>query len=230
VNPGKLLASLVLQTALAAGIMATLLFGTAGDWRWPGAWAFLIIFVCCSAFLGAWLIRRDPGLLAARLDRPVQKGQPLWDRIFIIAIIFFWCAWFAAMALDAKRWHVSQVPPLVEVVGGALVVIGLFGVFPVFAANSFAAPVVRVQSEREQHVIDTGPYAWVRHPMYATALLYLIGLPLLLGSWYGLIGTAIIGVAVSIRAIFEERKLENDLPGYAEYKTRVRYRLIPGVW
>jgi protein-S-isoprenylcysteine O-methyltransferase Ste14 len=101
---------------------------------------------------------------------------------------------------------------------------------PVFAANTFAAPVVRIQSERNQRVIDTGPYALVRHPMYAAALLYLVGMPLLLGSWYGLIGTVIFAMGISARAVQEERKLQRELPGYADYITRVRYRLIPGIW
>jgi protein-S-isoprenylcysteine O-methyltransferase Ste14 len=230
VNPGKLIASLFVQTVLSGALMGACLFGGAGDWRWPEAWVFLAIFAGGSVFLGAFLIKRDPGLLAARLDRPVQKGQPLWDRIFLLFFIAFWLAWLVAMGLDAQRWHLSHVPELVEIIGGVLVIVGFAGVMPVFAANSFAAPIVRVQSERKQHVIDTGPYALVRHPMYASAILYLIGMPLLLGSWYGLLGTAFITVSVSIRAIGEERKLARELAGYADYMTRVRYRLIPGVW
>jgi protein-S-isoprenylcysteine O-methyltransferase Ste14 len=150
--------------------------------------------------------------------------------MFLLFFIGIWFAWLVFMGLDAQRWRLSHVPPIVEIIGGLVLIAGFAGVMPVFAANSFAAPVVRVQSERGQHVIDTGPYALVRHPMYAAATLYLIGLPLLLGSWYGLIGTAIIVGGVSIRAIGEERKLARELPGYGNYMTRVRYRLIPGVW
>jgi protein-S-isoprenylcysteine O-methyltransferase Ste14 len=229
-NPGKLLASLVIQTVVAGAIMGALLFWTAKDWHWPEAWVFLIIFMGSSALMGAWLIKRDPGLLAARLNSPVQKGQPLWDRVFMMIVVAGWCVWLAAMALDAKRCHTSHMPVAVETLGALLVIAGLAAVMPVFAVNSFAAPVVRVQSERDQRVIDTGPYALVRHPMYAAAMLYLIGLPLLLGSWYGLIGTVLITLAIAGRAVGEERKLQRELPGYADYMTRVRWRLIPGVW
>jgi protein-S-isoprenylcysteine O-methyltransferase Ste14 len=89
---------------------------------------------------------------------------------------------------------------------------------------------VRIQAERKQRVIDTGPYAFVRHPMYAAALLYLVGMPLLLGSWYGFLLVPVIVAGLAPRAVFEERLLERDLPGYADYMRRVRYRLIPGLW
>ncbi|HEY1836340.1 MAG TPA: isoprenylcysteine carboxylmethyltransferase family protein [Rhizomicrobium sp.] len=210
--------------------MAALLFGPAQTLHWPQAWVFLTIFAAGAAFMGAFLIRRDPGLLSARLNSRLAQGQPLWDRIFMLGAVAGWCAWLALMALDAKRLHPSQMPVGVEVAGALLVIAGFVAVMPVFAANSFAAPVVRVQNEREQRVIDTGPYAYVRHPMYAAAMLYLVGMPLLLGSWYGLIGTALLAVTIAVRAVFEERELKRELPGYTEYTTRVRWRLIPGVW
>ncbi|HLJ51864.1 MAG TPA: isoprenylcysteine carboxylmethyltransferase family protein, partial [Rhizomicrobium sp.] len=130
----------------------------------------------------------------------------------------------------AKRWQTSHVPAAVEVLGGLLILIGFAATVPVFRANSFAAPVVRVQEERGQRVIDSGPYALVRHPMYAAALLYLLGVPLLLGSWYGLIGTALIALGISWRAVKEENVLRHELAGYGEYMTRVRWRLVPYVW
>ncbi|MGA9796644.1 MAG: isoprenylcysteine carboxylmethyltransferase family protein [Rhizomicrobium sp.] len=210
--------------------MAALLFGPAQTLHWPQAWVFLTIFAAGAAFMGAFLIRRDPGLLSARLNSRLAQGQPLWDRIFMLGAVAGWCAWLALMALDAKRLHPSQMPVGVEVAGALLVIAGFAAVMPVFAANTFAAPVVRVQNEREQRVIDTGPYAYVRHPMYAAAMLYLVGMPLLLGSWYGLIGTALLAVTIAVRAVFEERELKRELPGYTEYTTRVRWRVIPGVW
>jgi protein-S-isoprenylcysteine O-methyltransferase Ste14 len=230
VNPLKLLAILVIQTVVWLAIMGALLFWPAQTLHWPQAWVFLTIFAAGAAFMGAFLIRRDPALLAARLNSRLQQGQPLWDRVFMLGAVAGWCAWLALMALDAKRMHASHVPLAAQAIGALLIITGFAAVMPVFAANSFAAPVVRVQTEREQRVIDTGPYALVRHPMYASALLYLIGLPLLLGSWYGLIGTAAIALGISIRAVAEENKLARELPGYADYMTRVRYRLIPGLW
>jgi protein-S-isoprenylcysteine O-methyltransferase Ste14 len=134
------------------------------------------------------------------------------------------------MALDAQAWRTSDMPPLLNVIGCLLVIAGFAATVIVFRVNSFAAPVVRIQSEREQRVIDTGPYALVRHPMYAAGLIYIVGMPLLLGSWYGLLIVPVMIVGIASRAVFEERLLQRDLPGYADYMRRVRYRLIPRLW
>jgi protein-S-isoprenylcysteine O-methyltransferase Ste14 len=226
----KLIVRLVVEASVWLGLMGLLLFSTAGTWRWPQAWAFLGIFAAGSFAFGAWLIRRDPALLASRLGPLVQRGQPLWDRVFLLVFIGVWCGWLALMALDARRWRTSDVPPWLNAVGGALVVAGFAATMLVFRENSFAAPVVRVQAERRQRVVDTGPYALVRHPMYAAAVVYLVGMPLLLGSWYGLLGVPLMVAAMAPRAVLEERLLERELPGYGEYTRRVRYRLFPGVW
>lgn len=226
----KLIIRLITQTSLWLGFMAVLLFWAAGNWRWAQAWAFTAIFVLGSLGFGAWLIRRDPALLASRLNPTPQRGQPLWDQVFLTTFIGLWFAWLVLMALDAQRWHTSDMPLSLNILGGVLIVAGFLATTLVFHANSFAAPVVRVQGERGQHVIDTGPYAFVRHPMYAAALLYLIGIPLLLGSWYGLLIVPFFVAGLAPRAIFEERLLKRDLPGYADYMKRVRYRLIPGLW
>jgi protein-S-isoprenylcysteine O-methyltransferase Ste14 len=226
----KLIIRLIVQTSLWLGFMAVLLFAAAGNWRWAQAWAFTIIFFLGSLAFGAWLIPRDPDLLASRLNPAPQRGQPLWDQVFLVTFIGLWFAWLVVMGLDAQRWHLSDMPLWLNVLGGALMIAGYWATTFVFRENSFAAPVVRVQSERKQHVIDTGPYAFVRHPMYAAALLYLFGIPLLLGSWYGLLIAPFIVAGMAGRAVSEERLLERDLPGYADYMKRVRYRLIPGLW
>jgi protein-S-isoprenylcysteine O-methyltransferase Ste14 len=210
--------------------MAQLLFYPAGNWHWPHAWVLLAIFALGSAGFGAWLVRRDPALLASRLGPLLQRGQPLWDKVFLLTFVLIWSAWLALMAVDAQRWHTSDLPLWLNVVGGTLLVVGFFATVLVFRENSFAAPVIRVQSERGQRVIDTGPYAVVRHPMYAAAILYLIGIPLLLGSWLGLMLVPLMIAGMAPRAVFEERLLRRELQGYDDYTTRVRYRLIPGVW
>jgi len=225
-----LIARLVLQTAAWLGLMALLLFGAAGDSRWRQAWALLAIFALGSVAFSVWLQRRDPALLASRVGPLIQRGQPAWDRVFILAFVPVWCGWLVLMALDAQRWRTSHVPPSLELLGGVLVVAGFLATALVLRENSFAAPVIRVQAERRQRVIDTGPYAFVRHPMYAAAVLYLSGMPLLLGSWYGLLVVPLMLVGIAARAVFEERLLRRELPGYAEYMKRVRYRLLPGVW
>ncbi len=230
VTPGRLIARVVVQTSFWLAFMGLLLFLPADDWRWPQAWAFLAMFAIGSVAFSAWLLRRDPALLASRLGPPFQRGQPIWDKIFVLTFIAIWCAWLVLMALDAQRWHTSDIPPWLNVVGGGLTIAGFLATLLVFRENTFAAPVVRVQAERGQRVIDTGPYAVVRHPMYAAAVLYLAGMPLLLGSWCGLLIVPPMIAGIAPRAVFEERLLERELPGYADYTRRVRYRLVPGVW
>jgi protein-S-isoprenylcysteine O-methyltransferase Ste14 len=227
---GPSISRLIVQTGAWLGFMGLVLFVAAGNWEWAQAWTFLAIFAVGSAVFTAWLLRRDPDLLASRFGPLLQRGQPTWDRIFLVTFTAIWCGWLALMALDAQRWHTSDVDPWLNVVGGLLVIAGFLATALVLRENSFAAPVVRVQTERGQHVIDTGPYAVVRHPMYASALLYLAGMPLLLGSWYGLLVVPLMIAGIAPRAVFEERLLERDLPGYADYMRRVRYRLVPGVW
>jgi protein-S-isoprenylcysteine O-methyltransferase Ste14 len=218
------------QTVVWIGAMAVPLFLGAGDWGWTQGWAFVVLFGAESALFIAWLIRRDPALLESRMHPLAKEGQPWWDRLFLLGFIAFWFFWLAFMAADAHRWRWSHVPGWLEIFGALLVAGGFAATMPVFAANSFAAPTINVQNERGQHVIDTGPYALVRHPMYAAAMLYLIGIPLLLGSWFGLIGSATFVVGVSFRAMGEERKLARELPGYADYMARVPWRLVPYLW
>jgi protein-S-isoprenylcysteine O-methyltransferase Ste14 len=202
----------------------------AGDWTWAQGWAFIAIFVVASIVFSLWLARRDPALLASRLQ-VVQQGQSVWDKLFLAVFILIWFGWLVFMGLDAVRWQLaSPVPLAVNVLGGALMVAGFIATALVLRENSFAAPVVRIQEERGQRVIDTGPYAIVRHPMYASAVPYLVGIPLLLGSWWGLLIVPVFMTGIAIRAVFEERLLARDLPGYADYRTRVRWRIVPGVW
>ncbi len=123
-HSGNLLARLAVQTALTIAIMGALLFGPAGTWRWPQAWWFLAIFAGGTVVLSAFLMMRDPALLDSRLGGPVQKGQPLWDRLFLIAVVIGWCGWLAFMAWDAQVRHGAAIPLWLEVLGGALIAAG----------------------------------------------------------------------------------------------------------
>jgi protein-S-isoprenylcysteine O-methyltransferase Ste14 len=227
---GKLLAQLVLQSGAWIVLMGVLLFWPAGNWLWPQGWAFLGIFILGSIFFCVWLWRRDPALLISRLQPVVRQGQARWDKVFMACAVLVWNLWLVLMALDAQRWHTSNIPLWLNGVGGALIAAGFCATVPVFAANSFAAPVVRIQEERGHRLIDTGPYAIVRHPMYASALFYIIGAPLLLGSWIGLAVVPLMLIGMAPRAVREENLLRQELPGYADYMNRVRWRLIPHVW
>ncbi|HYM31216.1 MAG TPA: isoprenylcysteine carboxylmethyltransferase family protein [Candidatus Cybelea sp.] len=210
--------------------MAALLFWPAGTFDWPGAWVFLAELGIGGTAISLWLLRHDPGLLRERMRLPFQKEQVVRDKIFMTAVQIAWCGWVALMALDAKRWHMSHLPAWLGGMGAILIALGLGIVWLTFRVNSFAAPVVKIQKERGQSIVTVGPYRIVRHPMYAGAAVYLIGMPLLLGSWYGLAIVPLLLAGLSTRIGIEERALCGEFPEYADYAARVRFRLIPYVW
>lgn len=223
-------ARMLRQLAAWIGGMGAFLFGVAGTWDWPGAWAFLGLMSVLALVSGAWLLRHDPDLLAERLKPLWQPGQKRWDKVLLAATGLLFAASLAAMALDAGRWHLSQVPAWLQAAGAAgLVLSTLIGCLA-FRANSFAAAVVKLQAARGHAVAEGGPCAVVRHPMYAGALFFFAGMPLLLGSWWGLVFVPALTAGLALRAVLEERMLIAELPGYASYAAKVRYRLVPGVW
>jgi protein-S-isoprenylcysteine O-methyltransferase Ste14 len=148
----------------------------------------------------------------------------------MLSAIPLWGGWLVLMALDAVRFRWSQVPLWAQALGAILIALCMYMAYLVFRENSFAAPTVKMQTERGHRVVTSGPYAYVRHPMYAGALLYFIGTPLLLGSWYGLAAAPLMVAILAVRAVKEERMLAEELAGYRGYAARVRYRLVPWVW
>jgi protein-S-isoprenylcysteine O-methyltransferase Ste14 len=134
------------------------------------------------------------------------------------------------MPLDAVRYRWSHVPAWLQVAGAVGLLVSFWIFFLVFRENAFLSPAVRIQTDRAQHVVSSGPYRYVRHPMYAGFVLYALGTTLLLGSWYGVPGALILIGIVARRAVLEERVLCEGLEGYTAYIRRVRYRLVPGIW
>jgi protein-S-isoprenylcysteine O-methyltransferase Ste14 len=183
-----------------------------------------------SLAISLWLLTHDPALLAERLVPVVQCRQTAWDRVLMAGCLVLWFGWLAFTALDAVRWGWSDVPVWAQVVGAAGMVATFHVVSLAFRANTYAAPVAKIQSERKQIVISSGPYRYVRHPMYAAVIPFFAGAPLVLASWYGLVLLPIMVPVLAVRCALEERMLIAGLDGYADYMTRVRYRLIPGVW
>jgi protein-S-isoprenylcysteine O-methyltransferase Ste14 len=225
-----MLASLLIKTVIWLAFMAALLFVPAGTIAWPQAWVFLIEIAVTGVLITGWLYVHDPALLAQRMASPVQREQAAWDRIFMICAMLFFCAWLAIMGLDAVRFHLSHVPVWAQAIGAAGILLSQYVFWLVFRANSYAAPVVKIQKDRGHAIVTTGPYAYVRHPMYAGAIFFILGIPLLLGSWVGL-GLAVVLIAgFGYRAVMEERTLAAQFPDYAGYAARVRYRLVPLVW
>lgn len=219
----------IVQTLVWYGVMGLLLFVPAGTLHWPGAWVFLAGMLGLSAVTGLLLARHDPELLAERLGSPVQKGQPTADKFLLIAILLALAGWLVFMGFDA-RFGWSDVPVWVQALGALSVGLALWIGYRALRENSFAAPVVKIQKERGQFVVDTGPYSYVRHPLYAGALFFFIGVPLLLGSWWGLAPTPAFVLLLAARILLEEKTLRAGLPGYDAYAARVRYRLVPRIW
>lgn len=218
------------QSIVGLAIMAALLFLPAGTLSWPAAWIYLIEISVTSLAITLWLLRHNPTLLAERMSPLIQRDQKKWDKVLMTALIVLWCGWFALMGLDAVRYGWSEMPLWVQALGALGILISMYIMLLTMRANSFAAPVVKIQVERGHRVVSDGPYAVVRHPMYGGALLLIVATPLLLGSWWGLVMAPIIVLLLGVRAVMEERTLARELEGYAEYAARVRYRMIPMIW
>jgi len=229
-NRKALLGKALLEVLAEFAVFAALLFVSAGTLLWPAGWAFMALFFGFALAIVLWLARKEPELLAERMSSPMQSGQPLWDKVFVVAVMVLFVAWLISMPLDAVRFGWSEVPGWLQILGALGVVLSFYIMFLTFRENAYLALVVKVQEERGQSVVSTGPYRYVRHPMYASTFLFFPGSALLLGSWWGLMFcTVLLGLLVW-RIPLEERMLENGLDGYDEYARKVRYRLIPRVW
>jgi protein-S-isoprenylcysteine O-methyltransferase Ste14 len=224
-----LVRKLITQTILWLAITGAILFLAAGTLRWPAAWVFLAIWLLGGLWSGLTLVKENPDILQERLRPLGQQPKRGWDRPILIAILVSWAALHIVAGLDV-RYDLSFVPLWLQVAGAIGFALSIYVFHIVMRENSYASPVVKVDTERGHKVISTGPYAWVRHPMYGGAILYFIGAPLLLGSWYALIiGILLIGI-LALRAVWEEQTLMAELPGYSDYAKRVRHRMLPGVW
>jgi len=223
----KVIAGVVFNVAF----YALLLFGPACTLHWWRAWVFLAVTVVVMALAIFSILPDNAGLFTQRAKGIIQKGQPLWDRVFVILLVVSYIGQIVFIPLDVFRFHlVSKPGELVSFLGLALYVAGWWIITLAMKVNPFAVPVVRLQEERHQRVIDTGVYAVVRHPMYTGFVPMVVGPALWLGSYIAAL-LAIIPIAVlAVRSVFEERFLKRELKGYDAYTKKVRYRLIPFVW
>src|SRR5215204_2238122 len=220
----------LLEVLAEFAVFAALLFVSAGTLLWPAGWAFIAIFFSFAVAIVLWLARKEPELLQERMSSPMQSGQPLWDKVFVTAVLLLFLTWLIVMPLDTVRFGWSEVPGWLQILGALGVVLSFYIMFLTFRENAYLALVVKLQEERDQSVVSTGPYRYVRHPMYASMFLFFPGSTLLLGSWWGLLPCAVVLGLLVWRIPLEERMLENGLAGYDEYERNVRYRLIPHIW
>ena len=209
--------------------MAALLLVPAGTWRWPAAWVYLGSMILIGLVSGLWLAKTDPELFAERMRLTASDEQPAADKFFVPVLVVFFLGWFVLIGID-HRLHGCDFTRLLQALGLAMLFASTVFIMWVLRENSFAAPLVKVQSERGHRVISSGPYAWVRHPMYSGAIVFFVGIPLLLGSLWGLIASPLLALLFAIRITIEERVLRDGLEGYIGYTSQVRYRLLPGIW
>ena len=208
-------------------VMASLLFAAAGTFDYWQAWTFLAVYFAASLAITLYLMKEDPALLARRMSGgPFAEKEPAQRIIMSFASIGF-IGLLVLPGLD-HRFAWSQTPACVAIAGDFLVMLGWLGIFSVFRENSFSSATIELAAD--QRVISSGPYALVRHPMYASALVMLLGMPIALGSWWGVLIIAAILPALVWRLLDEERFLARNLPGYVEYQRKVRYRLLPLIW
>ena len=223
----NLKAKALLWQAVTFLLMALAFFVPAGTAAWFAAWAYLILFTVYSAAITLWLLGHDPGLLEERIGSRPQKA---WDKLFIAALCVVFFAWLILMPLDAVRFHWSRMAVWLQAVGVIVLLFSYYIFYLTFRENPYLSGVVRIQKDRGQTVVSTGPYSHVRHPMYAGAFLYFLGTALFLGSWYGVLFGPVFAGMLAVRAVLEERLLREQLKGYDTYMARVKYRFIPHVW
>ncbi len=208
-------------------ILAAFLFLPAGTFHYWQAWVFLAVFFSAAIAISVYLMKNNPKLLERRLNAgPRAEREKSQKIIQILAWILFAAAIIVPPIDHRLAW--SAVPPLVSIAGDILIALGFGIVFLVFRENTFSSATVEIQPG--QTVVSSGPYAMVRHPMYAGALVLLLGVPLALGSWWGLFTIVPITLVLAWRLLAEEQFLSKNLPGYSEYRSQVRYRLVPWVW
>jgi protein-S-isoprenylcysteine O-methyltransferase Ste14 len=207
--------------------LGALLFLSAWSLNYWQAWLFLALFSTSISGITLDLMRRDPALLERRLRAGASAEKEKTQKVIQAVANVFFLALIIVPGLD-HRFGWSHVPVALVLTGDGLVVIGLYIVFLVFRENSYTSGIIEVASD--QRVISTGPYRIVRHPMYAGALIMLLGMPLALGSAWGVLVCLPLAAAIIVRLIDEERYLVQHLAGYAEYRERTRYRLVPGLY
>jgi protein-S-isoprenylcysteine O-methyltransferase Ste14 len=215
--------------ALAAHVvvMGLLLFVAAGTVHYCQAWVYLSIFTGASVLTTLYLVRMDPALLERRMSGGPTAEKQLTQKFIMLCTSISFIALLVVPAFD-HRFGWSTVPLGGVVAGDVLVAIGFYFTFLVYRENTFASATIEVTEN--QKVISTGPYAIVRHPMYASASLYLLGTPLALGSFFGLVPIAAMMPFLIWRLFDEESFLARNLPGYTEYQKRVKHRLVPFAW
>jgi len=224
----KLVARYFLREVMGLAIMGAALFVSAGTIVWWAAWAVLGIMAVWTTATALVIISSNPTLLAERLGP--RQGAKSWDLAILSLLGLSQLARYIIAGLDQRFGWTGEISLTLQLVAFILCVLGYAMVVWATAANTFFSQIVRIQTERDHTVVTNGPYRFIRHPGYAGAVVYELFVSVLLTSWWALFVSMLNVVLLIIRTLLEDRTLQAELSGYAEYTHKVRYRLLPGVW
>jgi protein-S-isoprenylcysteine O-methyltransferase Ste14 len=209
--------------------LVAILFGIVGRWDWWNGWALAAVYLLMTLGSIIFILPVNPQMLAER-SRP-KAGFKNWDFMLVSTMGVFMLAAYVIASLDARFGWSPQIPLGLEIAALVICVLGYDGLLIwSMVANAFFTAVIRIQTERQHTVASGGPYRLVRHPGYLATILSYVFTPLLLGSLWGLIPAAAAGILLVVRTGLEDKTLQAELPGYQEYATQTRYRLVPGIW
>lgn len=208
-------------------VIAVLFFVPAWSLHFWQAWIYLAIMAVSSAAIILYLAKHDDALIGRRLKAGPIAEKERSQKIIQAVTSVFGVILYLVPGFD-DRWHWSNVPTLLVILGEIGVALGFYIMYLVFRENTYSSSIVEVA--KDQKVVSTGPYAVVRHPMYVGAILLFLATPLALGSYWAFIPAIILSVMIAVRLVDEEKFLAANLPGYDAYRQLVRYRLVPGLW
>jgi protein-S-isoprenylcysteine O-methyltransferase Ste14 len=217
----------LIRETMGIVMAGAILFLCAGRWDWPWGWATVVTLALWVGATALAVIPTNPALLAER-TRP--RGGKTWDTAIMSLVGLIILAVYVVGGLDVRFGWTIGFPIVAQIAGVIVTVLGYALVVWATASNAFFSQIVRIQRERGHTVATGGPYQFVRHPGYVGSILAYVGTPIMLGSWWAIVLGVVTALLMIVRTAFEDKTLLQELDGYQEYATRVRYRLLPGVW
>ncbi len=212
------------------GLFTAIIFWPAGRIDWVEGWLYLVIITAYLMISTFYLKRVNPTLIEHRLQVRFGEGTKRWDKIWSVTFAPLFFAIYVIAGFDAVRFEWSNMSPWLWPLGFVLFIPSLALITWSMGVNPFFERTVRIQTERGHHVIDNGPYRFVRHPGYLGFFGWSLTTPLLLGSWWAFLPALLSIIGIMIRTALEDRTLREELTRYEEYTSRVHFRLIPGIW
>lgn len=221
--------NIIIRFALFPLFLGALLFGPANTLNWPSAWIYITIYLSFGVVLVSWLRKNNPELLKERMAF-LKKSAKGWDKIIVLVATILFVALFSIIGFDAGRYQWSKAPFILEIIGFIGIICSFILIFRVMRENTYLSRIVEIQKERDHIVITTGPYKYVRHPMYVGVIIMFFCTSIALGSLFGLIPAFLLAIIIIIRTYKEDKMLHKELPRYNEYAKKTPYRLLPGIW